>query len=165
MLLLLFSVALHAHVCCPLQNSYIDTMASLTIPGLTSGQRYCVQVGFTLFRKTYGLPSCTRCLMVPHAGESDLLTRRRRCSKTDFFFWFIFSFILFTLFVLAWPRVETSPTNVVVTVVLVLVPMVAILIATVYVIMFRYGMIKRWLSLNRYHLPAHVSIQTNAHTL
>lgn len=58
---------------------------------------------------------------------------------------------------------EASPTNVVLTMVLVLVPTVALIVATVYVLMFRDGMIKRWLSLNRYHIPSHVSIQT--HTL
>lgn len=55
-------------------------------------------------------------------------------------------------------------TRVVLTVVLVLVPAVALIVATVYVLIFHYGMIKRWLSLNRYHIPAHVSIKTDAHT-
>ncbi|XP_075886772.1 interferon gamma receptor 2 [Nelusetta ayraudi] len=95
-----------------------DTQSTLTLPGLDSGQRYCVQVGFTLYTKDYGPPSCTRCLLVPHA--------------------------------------ETS---VVLTVVLILVPAVALIVATVYVLIFHYGMIKRWLSLNRYHIPAHVTLK------
>lgn len=60
---------------------------------------------------------------------------------------------------------ETSPPNVVLTVVLVLVPVVAVLVATVYVLMFHNGMIKRWLSLNQYHIPTNVSIQTYTHSL
>lgn len=104
----------------PLQDKK-DASSTVTISGLNSGRRYCVQVGFTLFQKVYGTPSCARCLLVPHA--------------------------------------ETSPTSVVLTVVLILVPTVALLVAAVYVLMFRYGMIKRWLSLNRYHIPAHVTLK------
>lgn len=59
---------------------------------------------------------------------------------------------------------DPSPPNVVLTVVLVLVPVVALLVATVYVFIFHCGMIKRWLSLNRYHIPNNVSIWTRTHT-
>lgn len=55
---------------------------------------------------------------------------------------------------------ETSPHNVVLIVVLVLVPAVALLVAAVYFLMFHDRRIKRWLSLNRYHVPENVSVIT-----
>lgn len=79
-----------------LQANYKDTSSSLTLRGLVSGQRYCVQVGFTLYGKAYGPPSCIRCLLVPHAGEPVFRTRRGQFCMTNtsfvlFLTWSLFS--------------------------------------------------------------------------
>uniref|UniRef100_A0A3Q3XAD0 Fibronectin type-III domain-containing protein n=1 Tax=Mola mola TaxID=94237 RepID=A0A3Q3XAD0_MOLML len=45
-------------------------VSSVSIPGLEEGQRYCVEVQYTLYNKTIGVPSCNHCALIPESSKN-----------------------------------------------------------------------------------------------
>lgn len=56
-----------------LQRTCKGKVSSVSIPGLEEGQRYCVEVQYTLYNKTIGVPSCNHCALIPKSSKSPLL--------------------------------------------------------------------------------------------
>ncbi|TDH07149.1 hypothetical protein EPR50_G00121780 [Perca flavescens] len=52
-----------------LYAKYEDALASVTIPELQEGQRYCVQVQNIYFGKCVGLPTCPQCVLIPESKK------------------------------------------------------------------------------------------------
>ncbi|CAJ1078870.1 interferon gamma receptor 2 isoform X2 [Xyrichtys novacula] len=44
----------------------LDSTSSLTLRQLQEGQRYCAQVGFILYNKSLGPPTCPKCELIPN---------------------------------------------------------------------------------------------------
>lgn len=57
----------------PLQK-YEDAVGSVTIPELQEGQRYCIKVQNIYFDTAVGLPTCTRCEVIPESRKDSKLT-------------------------------------------------------------------------------------------
>ncbi|XP_041806172.1 interferon gamma receptor 2 [Chelmon rostratus] len=52
----------------PLEH-YEDNVSSVSLRGLQEGQRYCTKVQYIHFSEPVGLPSCTRCVLVPESKK------------------------------------------------------------------------------------------------
>ncbi|KAM3607202.1 uncharacterized protein V6R79_003420 [Siganus canaliculatus] len=50
-----------------LQETFIDDVSSVSVPGLQEGQRYCAAVQFLHQDRALGTPSCPRCTLVPRS--------------------------------------------------------------------------------------------------